>query len=210
MKKTILTTLIVIVISLALAGVALAQTEEVEVVKGQVMSLGAGVITIESVKDGAVVVTLPADFDVYNLKVGDTVMVKGTQQSDGSLLATTVRVLGGNSRGHGQGGGVPDETGKPNSAFCADDKQDRVHPMAEQISEKYGVTTDWVMSYYCNGQSIGAIMLALKTSQLNGSDPASTLALRAEGVGWGHIWQSMGMIGSETTVKTPPGKLKKP
>jgi hypothetical protein len=210
MKKTILTTLIVIVLSLALAGVSLAQTEEVVVVKGEVISLGTSVITIDSVKDGEVAITLPADFEDSILKVGDTVMVKGTQQVNGSLLATTVRVLSGKGRGQGQGNGKPDETGKPNSAFCADDKQDRVHPMAEQISEKYGVTTDWVMSYYCNGQSIGAIMLALKTSQLNGSDPASTLVLRAEGVGWGHIWQNMGMIGSETAVKTPPGKLKKP
>jgi hypothetical protein len=66
------------------------------------------------------------------------------------------------------------------------------------------------MGYFCNGQGMGAIMLALKTSQLTGADPASLLAMRAAGEGWGQIWQELGLIGSEKDIKAPPGQLKKP
>ena len=46
------------------------------------------------------------------------------------------------------------------------------------------------MGYFCNGQGMGAIMLALKTSQLSGADPDSLLAMRAAGEGWGEYGRS--------------------
>jgi hypothetical protein len=41
-----------------------------------------------------------------------------------------------------------------------------------------------------SGWGFGQIMLGLETGDLEG-----TLALRAEGMGWGQIWQEMGLIG---------------
>jgi hypothetical protein len=208
MKKNLVATLILVLLSLSIvgAGFAIAKTD---VVKGQVTALGGGKLTLDSRKDGTVVVTLPANFDSSLIKVGDMVMVKGVRQADGSLVASTVRVLGSESQGNGEGGGKPENAGKANSAFCSPDKQAQVHPLAYKLAEAYGVSTDWVMDYFCNGQSMGAIMLALKTSQLTGADPTSLLAQRATGEGWGKIWQSLGIIGREKDVKSPPGQFKK-
>ena len=207
MKKMFVTTLIIVLLSLGLIGSASAQAKKV-VIKGQITVLDGSAMTLESVKEGVVTVALPAGFDISRLKVGDTVMLKGERQADGSLRVDTVKVLGG--KGQDQEGEEPEDTGKADSAYCSSGKQTKVHPLAEKFSKKYGVSTDWVMGYFCKGQGMGAIMLALKTGQLNGADPAALLAQRAGGEGWGQIWQGLGLIGSEKDVKTPPGQLKKP
>lgn len=58
----------------------------------------------------------------------------------------------------------------------------------------------------------GAIMLALKTSQIDGVlvDADTLLVERANGIGWGQIWKDMGLIGCEKNGHSPPGLLKKP
>jgi hypothetical protein len=53
-------------------------------------------------------------------------------------------------------------------------------------------------------------MLALKTSQLDGSDAGELLEMRAEGKGWGKIWLEKGLIGSEKDGFSPAGLLKRP
>ena len=55
-------------------------------------------------------------------------------------------------------------------------------------------------------------MLALKTGVIEGveADPASLLAERSNGNGWGNIWKGLGLIGSEKQGHSPPGPLKKP
>ena len=133
------------------------------------------------------------------------VMVKGVLQADGSLLATTLKLLDGPDEDENQ----DQDSGKANSAFCMPGKKTTTHPVALKIAQKYGVDPAWVMGYFCQGEGMGAIMLALKTQQLNGANPDDLLAQRASGVGWGKIWQGLGMIGSEKEVKTPPGQLKK-
>jgi hypothetical protein len=209
MKKVLLVVLIVVLISLTIAGAASAKPK-FQVVKGEVTDLGDGTLTLDSRQDGTVVVTLPAGFDSSALKIGDVVMVKGTRQADGTFAASTVRVLGVADQGNEQDDDQPNATGKANSAFCSPGKKDRAHPLAYKLADAYGVSTDWVMSYYCNGQGMGAIMLALKTARLTGADPASLLAQRQSGDGWGVIWQNLGLIGSEKDIKAPPGRLKKP
>lgn len=101
---------------------------------------------------------------------------------------------------------------KDNSAFCAEGKQDKPHPLAPKIATRYGVPEEVVMGYFCEGYSIGAIMLAIKTSQLEGvtADTGELLANRSTGNGWGQIWKSLGLIGSEKKGHSPPGLLKKP
>ena len=82
--------------------------------------------------------------------------------------------------------------------------------MASALADKYGVTTDWVMGYFCDGFGMGAIMLALKTQEISGADAGELLAQRANGKGWGAIWQDLKLIGSERDIQTPPGLLNKP
>jgi len=81
--------------------------------------------------------------------------------------------------------------------------------MAVKIAEKYGVTSAWVMSYYCKGFSMGDIMLAVKTSELAGSGADEMLLKRSNGNAWGQIWQELNLIGSGKADKTPPGQLNK-
>jgi hypothetical protein len=209
MKKILANIIIIVLLSMTLAGAGFAKVKTA-VVKGEVTSLGDGTLTLESRKDGSVVVILPADFDLSMIKIGDTVMVKGVRQADGSLVAGTVRVLGADEESNGQGEEEPQETGKTNSAFCSPGKKDKAHPLANKLAVEYGVSPDWVMGYFCNGQGMGAIMLALKTSQLTSADPAGLLAQRTAGEGWGQIWQKLGLIGSEKDIKAPPGQLTKP
>lgn len=82
--------------------------------------------------------------------------------------------------------------------------------MATAMSEDYGITTELVMEYYCEGFSMGAILLALKTQEINGADVNDLLTQRANGQGWGAIWQGLNLIGSERDIQTHPGWLHKP
>ena len=67
------------------------------------------------------------------------------------------------------------------------------------------------MDYFCDGYSIGAVMLALKTSQLDGSgDPTPLLESRARGNPWGHIWKNSSLIGKDKLWNSPPGLLNRP
>jgi hypothetical protein len=164
-------------------------------------------------KGETVLVTPPVGFDLSTLKVGDVVLVKGTLQSDGMLMAESIKLPGSDMNDDLNEDEDEDEDKpegeKDNSAYCGGVKQGEIHPVAGKLAEKYGVTADWVMGYFCDGYGMGAIMLALKTSRINGSDPSALLAERAEGKGWGEIWKEMHLIGSEKNVKTPPGLLKK-
>jgi hypothetical protein len=191
MKKIIVITLIVVLLSLTVVGTALAEATPV-VVKGQITAINLGTLTLSN-KDGTALVILPTGFDTTTLKVGDMVLVKGVKQEDGSILATSVWVLGQ----------------KANSAYCSPEKQGRFHPQAMKIAKKYNVTPEWVMSQFCGGQSMGAIKLALRTALISGVDPETILARRTEGESWGHIWLDLGLIGSKKDGKIPPGQLKK-
>ena len=96
-------------------------------------------------------------------------------------------------------------------AYCVDGKKETNHPLAAKIAERYGIDEETVMTYYCQGYSIGEIMLALKTSQMEGVEATLEDILGSlDGPdAWGHIWQDMGLIGWEKNGTPPPGQLKK-
>jgi hypothetical protein len=175
-------------------------------VKGVVTAVGDSTLTIETKKDGTMTVTAPADFDLSTVEVGDWVLVKGDRQDDGTITAERIKVVGKSGQKDLDDDDKP-EGEKDNSAFCGEDKKDKSHPVAVKIAEAYGVTEEWVMGYFCDGYGMGAIMLALKTGEETGADPAALLAMRAEGKGWGQIWQELGLIGSEEEGESPPGPL---
>ena len=211
MNKWILSMTLVVLLTLALSGAASAQDAVgLTVVKGTVLTLDAGTLSVESVKGGTFTFTLPAELVLPELQVGSLVMVKGEAQADGSLLAVDVRSLvKGKGRGQGAGAGTPGENGLLNRAYCDPNQLGVYHPLSEKLAQRYGVTPEWVTGYYCDGQSMGGIMLALKTAQMKGVDAEGLMARYANGEGWGHIWKELGLIGSEKDVKTPPGQLKK-
>ncbi len=207
MKKIYSIAIMVFVIALVAAVPALALPGK-GAIKGEVVAVdpGEGNVTLETRQADFVVVNLPLDFDV-DFAVGDWVLVKGTPGEDGSIDAEWVKPIG---KGKGKGNEDKVEGKKDNSAFCDEEKQEKPHPLAEKIGERFGVGEDWVMGYFCDGYGMGAIMLALKTGQLDGSDAEDLLEERAEGQGWGQIWQEKGLIGSEKEGHSPPGHLKRP
>ena len=155
------------------------------------------------------VVTAPDGFDFKAIKRGDWVLIKGVAGSGDSMEAEWVKQV---SKGSGKNDNQDKPEGKKdNSAFCAEDKQDKPHPLVAKVDERFDVPEKgWVMEHFCAGYGMGAIMLALKTSELDSADPGELLEARALGQGWGQIWKDKGLIGSEKEGQSPPGLLKRP
>ena len=206
MKKTLISLLLVLMLTLLTVGTAFAQKDKLNV-KGEVLSIEGNVLTVESNKGEIVEIMLPADINLPDLEVGDAVLIKAVAGEEGQWVAGMVKVLG-------QGADDDmDEIGgfRNNSAYCAADKKDTSHPLAGKIAERYDVSEAMVMTYYCEGFSIGEIMLAIKTSQMEGvsTTPEEILGDLESGNAWGLIWKDMGLIGWEKNGNSPPGQLKK-
>jgi len=210
MKKTLVATTLVLLIALLAVGPAYAQKNKINI-KGEVTAMDDGTLTVASNKGETYTITIPDAMNVSTVRVGDSVLVKATAGEGGNWVAESIKLVGnGNDKSDNDEKEMP-EGFKENSAFCAEGKQVRPHPLAPKMAERYGVTQDWVMERFCEGYSIGAIMLAIKTSQVEGmtARPDDLLAERAAGHGWGLIWKDLGLIGSEKNGQSPPGLLKK-
>ncbi|MEJ5224085.1 MAG: DUF5666 domain-containing protein [Anaerolineales bacterium] len=201
-KKTMFAVLVALM-ALALAAPALAAPGN-KVIKGEVTVVGASTFTVLTQNGVSVVVMPPAGFDLSLLKVGDMVIVKGRLQPDGTIAAEWVKMTNMDADDDMDN---PDEE-KDTSVYCSS-TQSQPHPVAAKLAEKYGVTVEWIMGYFCQGMGMGQIMLALRTAQVTGGEPDALLAQRSEGKGWGEIWKESKLIGSEKSIQTPPGWLKK-
>jgi len=216
MKRIVITTILVLMLSLSVTGSVFAQRGKVNI-NGQVTEVGDGTITVLSNKGETFVVSLPAGFEPSSIKQGDSVLVKAVLGDGDKWVAQSIKLLGQGNDDVDEAENETDddelaEGSKLNSAYCADGKQEKPHPLAARMAERFDVTEQWVMGYFCDGYGMGAIMLALKTSQIDGiaADPDFLLDERANGVGWGNIWKNIGLIGSEREGHSPPGLLKKP
>lgn len=211
MKKILVATTLVLLIALSVVGPVSAQKNKINI-KGEVTAIDSGSLTVASNKGETYIITIPGGMDVSAIKVGDSVLVKATTGQGGAWTAESVKQVGnGNDNANNNNNEEKAEGFKDNSAFCADGKQEKPHPLAPKIAERFGVSEKMVMDYFCEGYSIGAIMLAIKTSQLDGvsSTPGDLLESRADGNGWGLIWKDLKLIGSEKEGHSPPGLLKK-
>jgi hypothetical protein len=210
MKKILITTFLALLVASLAAGSAFAQKDKINL-KGEVVSSTPGSLTVQSNKGEIFVVIVPAGFDTSTVQVGDAVLVKGRLTPDGTIQADSIKLVGKGSDAGEDGEGEEPPVPKINSAFCAEGKQVKPHPLAPKLAQRYGVSEDWVMARFCEGYSVGTIMLAIKTSQIAGepANPDELLAERAAGNGWGQIWKGMDLIGSEKNGHSPPGLLKK-
>ncbi|MBE9525328.1 MAG: hypothetical protein IMY76_09525 [Chloroflexi bacterium] len=216
MKKILLTLILTFLAAVLAVSPALAQDGAIYI-KGEIVSVGDGTLIVDSYKGETFVVTVPTSFDIASIQAGDLVLIKGTVGQSGlNLIEATLlirTVLGDNDE--------LSEGSKDNSAYCGVDKQP--HPMAAAIAERYEVPEGDIKEYFCNGFSIGAIMLALQTSEIDGVDInwSNLLDILAEGYSWGQIWEQMGLIDDvlegyspdgllTAPDKIPPGLLKKP
>lgn len=215
MKRILIAMILALMFSLPVMGSVSAQKGKINI-KGEVIAIGGGTLTILSNKGETFVVTVPDDFDLNSIQKGDSVLVKAVAGDGGTWLAQSIKQVGKDSDDADNDESEVEEDqaegSKHNSAYCVDGKQEKPHPLAAKLAERYGVTQQWVMDNFCDGYGMGAIMLALKTSQIEGvgTDPETLLTERANGVGWGNIWKGLGLIGSEKNGHSPPGLLKKP
>lgn len=93
--------------------------------------------------------------------------------------------------------------------FCSEDSED--HPVALAIAETYEATYDEVIAMFCDGQGeegsartgFGQIMLAYQTAEETGGTASEILSERAEGKGWGQIWQELDLIGKPEDAGKP-------
>lgn len=162
---------------------------------GTVVSIdaAAGTLVVEvATTDGGTetyAVAVPAGFDLDALTVGDVVEVEGVLD-DGVVAATKVKVEDDGDDDDDDG----DDDGDGVNAFCAD--PELTHPVGERLAERYGVTYEQVMGWFCDdGMGFGQIFLALQTAALTGDAPETYLDRRAAGEGWGQIWQDVGKVG---------------
>lgn len=208
MKKFLRISVIVLVLTLFMATGVLAKSDKGNP-KGVVTELneGARTLTIETRKGETVVVLAPEGFDFLTVAVGDTVMAKGVYTEAG-LEAEWVKVF---SKDKDEEVDDPEEEeeGSKGGYYCQEGAE-KVHPVAEKIVEKYGVTVEWVMSYVCDGYGYGAVMLALQTEEAGGGSADDLLVQKKEGKGWGQLWKEGGLVGSDKADHAPPGLLKKP
>ena len=184
-------------------------------VKGEIFAITADSFMMTTNQGETLTVFTPDGFDFTSIADGDSVLVRGDRVGD-EITASTIKVVGAGDEDE------PEETEEAevenegegsladNSAFCAEDKQDKTHPMAVTIAETYGVTEEEVTGYFCAGHSFGAVMLALQTVEIEGGSVADLFASRAAGQGWGQIWKDLRLIGSESDGASPPGHLKRP
>jgi hypothetical protein len=228
MKKTTRLLLIfsfVLILSLAVSGTAYAGKGGNP--KGTITAVdeGSGSFTLET-DSGAVTVYVPDGFDFSTIAVDMYVVVRGDWDGEEAIYAATVRETTpedeaedgdddveepeGDDDDAGDDAGDDDtaDNGNHQNVYCTGRKE-TAHPMATGLAETYGVGEGEVMNMFCEGYSIGEIMLALQTQQMNGSPAAESLAARAGGKGWGQIWKDAGLIGN-ADAGTPPGQADKP
>jgi len=208
MKKTFVATTLVLLIALLAVAPVYAQKNKINI-KGEVTAMDNGTLTVTSNKGETYTINIPDEMNVSTVQVGDSILVKATAGEGGTWIAESIKLVGnGNAKNDDD---EKTEGFKDNSAFCADGKQVKPHPLAPKIAERFGVSEEMVMGYFCDGYSIGAIMLAIKTSQMEGvtASTGDLLADRAAGNGWGLIWKELKLIGSEKNGQSPLGLLKK-
>ena len=224
MKKfsgTLFTVLIVLMMTFG----TVAANANFIIIKGSVTEIVDDLVTVET-KDGETYqVLVPEDFNLDALFLEDDVLAKVAPAplEDDTWRAITFQILEEDEEEEEDEGEDDEDDGegkKLNAAFCNAEKKDIPHPLAVTLAADYGVEESWVMEHYCNGQSMGEIRLALKTSTMEGAEvDADTLLEMREESGWGQIWQELGLKGKDKEKtnngnpkdkdKVPPGQLKK-
>jgi hypothetical protein len=87
---------------------------------------------------------------------------------------------------------VVTQPGTPESN-CATEE---VTKFGESIASSYSFTsTQEVMAWFCEGAEFEDILVALETEEITGTAAEDLLQMRADGLSWDEIWQSIGLYG---------------
>lgn len=142
-----------------------------------------------------------SELNLVFLASGKVVMIEETTEEDSEILEEEdiLFELGINLvlKGVDPEEEDDDEMGEgPSTGFyCI--QSDVPHPFGERLAERYGVEYTILQGWFCEGFGWGQIMLALQTGMITGDDPGALLEERSSGLGWGEIWQNLGLIGKD-------------
>lgn len=68
------------------------------------------------------------------------------------------------------------------------------HPMGVSIAEKFDVSYERVMTWFCSGHTFDEILIALQTSGMSDMSVEELLTLR-QSQSWDQIWVELGVVG---------------
>ena len=165
------------------------------------------------------------------MEIGDAVKVDFSVQDDGQYLAIHIRPHGeeeddvGEEKEEPTRTPLPEATPKPsltpsstptpevtlppevivtptpsNEDYCSGDT---INPTGMTLAERFGVSYEEIMSWFCQGYGFGEIELAYSLSQEYDVPVSEIFAMRSAGMGWGEIKQKL-----EDMAPTPTEKVK--
>lgn len=163
-----------------------------------------------------------------DLEVGSLVEVRFTVQEDGSWLSLEISQFTDEQgppetkptkqpREKGGPKGKVTETGEPEEELdgtpgpekeqgVCDPETKQVQPEATRLAERYGVTYEEIMTWFCLNYGFGEIDLAYSMSLESGVPVADIFAMRESGLGWGLIKQTL--LPKEKPVEQPDPENK--
>lgn len=113
---------------------------------------------------------------------------------DNSLQKATQQVLGKEERNTPTPPSAEEESEaeqdeETNTSACPEEDP---QPIAVSISEKFDVSYEKVIDWYCDGYIFEDILLALQTSKMSDVEP-DTLLKEIEAKTWEEIWEDLGI-----------------
>jgi hypothetical protein len=86
------------------------------------------------------------------------------------------------------------ETDDDDELRCVEGFPD-LHPVGNGLAHRYDVDYEEIMGWFCSGYGFGEIKIAYETALKADVAVEELFAMRAEGLGWGEIFQALGLIG---------------
>ena len=159
---------------------------------------------------------LAASGDVYHLAEAlDNLDQSLAEESQAAAVSGDAQAESGEQDETTSGDASADTTAKvPNpdkgGAYCTTGQKDEHHPVGDKLADRYTVTYEEIMGWFCQGYGFGEIDLAYSISQQAGVPIADVFAKRQEGKGWGQIMKEYDLKGKpdDPTKGKPddPGK----
>lgn len=114
-----------------------------------------------------------------DLEVGMAVKVHFIVLDDGSWLAKEIESLDDREEEEPE-----DDSANELKGVCSHEKQ---HPVGLKLAEKYQVSYEEIMGWFCQNYGFGEIDMAYEMSQQTGISVEELFAMKAGGSGWGNI-----------------------
>jgi hypothetical protein len=103
---------------------------------------------------------------------------------------------------------TPVPTLEGNKAGC--ERTDWQQPEGLRLAQRWGVSYEEIMGWFCQGYGFGEIDLAYELAQQSGKPVNEVFAMRASGMGWGNIKKALEPQSTPAPNKEKPTKAPNP